>query len=365
MKRILLFLSLCAGIPSFAQQGGSDDWYIRGAYNFGVILQHHNNMGNLINGFINGMEINYVKPTTGNQLWHYENNFPERGFGFTYFDLGNPKELGNLYAMYGFYDIPLNKKPKPFRLYMRLSPGIAYTPVYFDPIFNHKNNVISSPVNAYVNFKWYYRWDINTHFRWEFGLNFSHSSNGRENLPNLGLNLVTINTGFVYKFLYDRPTELKIDSSTKVKSKNELLAYAVYGVNQIDVLGPKYMSQGYSLAYYRNKRNTHKFGGGVELFYNPANLAQLEMSGDTVKKLQNLQVGVKFSYCYNIGRLSLPVEFGYYAYTHFTGDGPFYHRIGVRYIFKNNVVAMFQLKTHWAVAQYFEFGAGYRLPLKT
>ncbi len=350
----------------YAQQGDKKDFYLRGDYNFGFILQHHNNMGQLVNGFINGFELNFIKPTNGSKLWHHENNFPEQGIGFAFFNLDNPKQLGNLYAIFGFYEIPLNKKEKPFRLYLRLAPGLAFTPVYFDAINNHKNNVLSSPMSAYVNFKWYYHWDITNKLRWEGGLNFSHASNGRARVPNLGINMVTLNAGFVYKFLAAQKTNYtSVDSSSKRVAKNELLLWATFGYNQVDVLGKVYVAQNYSANYYHNTRNTHKFGVGLEVCYNPANLVILK--ADSVKlssNIQNTQVGVKFAYSYNAGRLSFPVEMGYMLYSKFTDDGLFFHRIGVRYYFKNNFVAMVTLKTHWAVASYFEFGAGYRIPLK-
>lgn len=367
MKKCFLLLFIGLFSLLHAQQSNPNDWYIRGANNYGFILQHHNNYGNLINGFIYGQEINFVKPATGDKLWHHENNFLERGVGFAYFNLDNPTQLGNVYAIFAFYEIPLHKKEKPFRLYMRLAPGLAYTPVHFDPIENHKNNIISSPINAYVNFKWFYRWDLSKHWRVEGGLNFSHASNGRAVVPNLGVNLVTLNTGLVYKFLSDKAPakEITIDSSSKVPSRNELSFWAAYGLNQVEVLGAQYVAQSYSGTYYYNKRNTHKFGGGIEVCYNPANIAQMKLSGDTLSSnIQNVQLGIKFSYCYSIGRWSLPVEMGYYAITHFKGDGLFFHRIGVRYHFKNNIMVVMGLKTNWAVANFFDLGLGYRIPLK-
>jgi hypothetical protein len=361
---IFFFLSLFSLLQ--AQQNNPNDWYIRGANNYGFILQHHNNYGNLINGYIYGQEINFIKPATGDQLWHHENNFLERGIGVAYFNLDNPKELGNIYAFFAFYEIPLNKKEKPFRLYMRLSPGVAYAPIHFDPIENHKNNIVSSPISAYVNFKWFYRWNLTKHWRVEGGLNFSHASNGRAVVPNLGVNLVTINTGLVYKFLSKKvpAKEFKVDSSSRVPSQHELSFWASYGLNQVEVLGPEYVAQSYSGTYYYNKRNTHKFGGGIEICNNPANLEQMRLSGDTVAVSKNIQMGIKFAYCYNIGRWSLPVEMGYYVHSYFKGDGLFFHRIGVRYHFKNNIMAVIGLKTNWAVANFFDVGLGYRIPLK-
>ncbi len=353
-------------LSAFSQQGDKNDFYLRADYNFGYIMQHRNSMGHLVNGFIKGFEINYIKPATGSQLWHYENNFPETGVGLVYFDLDNPKQLGNLYALFGFYEIPLNKEAKPFRLHMRLSPGIAYTPVHFDPITNHKNNVMSSPFSAYVNFKWYFRWNITQNFRWEGGLNFSHASNGRAVVPNLGINMMTLNSGFTYKFLVKEKTPFtRIDSSARKNTNNELLLWAAVGANQVEVLGKIYMAQNYSGTLYHNLRNTHKFGVGAEVCYNPANLVVLKSDSVTLtSNLQNTQVGVKLAYCYVAGRMSFPVEMGGFFYSKFQNDGIFFHRIGLRYYFATNFVALFTLKTHWAVANYFEFGAGYRVPIK-
>lgn len=367
LKRYFLPALFLLNISLFGQQGDKNDFYIRGAFNYGFIMQQHNSIGDLVNGYIGGFELNYVKPSTGNKLWHYENNFPERGIGFSYFNLNNPKQLGNLYATYVFYDIPLNKKNKPFRLYMRLCDGLSYVPIHFDPITNHKNEVISSPINQYINFKWYYRWDITQWLRWEVGLSFAHSSNGRFEVPNLGINLVTLNTGLIYKFHAKEKTPVTlVDSSAKAKSKNELFFWLAYGENQFGEPGGKrYLAQSYSVAYYRNKRNTHKFGVGLDVYYNAANLAQMQDDGVYIaSRWENIQVGPKLAYAYNIGRLSFPIEMGYYVYTKYKADGMFFHRIGFRYYFKNNLIAIFTLKTNWGVANYIEFGVGYRLYLK-
>lgn len=368
IKKHLSVFFLLLGCILFAQQGDKNDFYIRASFNYGFIMQQHNNIGHLVNGNIGGFELNYARPTSGDKLWHSENNYPERGAGFSFFNLDNSKQLGNLYAFYFFYDIPLRKKAKPFRVYLRTCEGLAFAPVHFDPITNHKNNVLSSPVNAYVNLKLYYRWDICKRLRWEAGINFSHASNGRFEVPNLGLNLVTFNTGFVYKILTKKPTIIsEIDSTTKAKTKNELLFWAAVGLNEIEEpRGKKYVAQSYSATFYHNIHNRGKIGIGLDVYYNAATLHQLKEDSSThlSSNLENIQVGVKIAYSYNIGRLSLPIEMGYYLFSKSKDDGIFFHRIGMRYYFKNNFVAILSLKTHWAVANYFEFGIGYKVPLK-
>lgn len=232
VKKCALLVILFWGYAVCAQQTTVDqnDFYIRGAYNYGFIAQQHNTIGHLINGNIWGFDVNYVKPTSGTKLWHKEHNFPEYGVGFSFFNLDNPKQLGNLYALYFFYDFPLNKREKPFRCYLRVGEGFAYAPVYFDPITNHKDNLISNPENVYINFKYHFGWNIGKRFRWEGGLNFSHASNGRFRVPNLGANMVMLNTGLVYKILAKQKTPIdKVDSSSKALSKHELLFWPPTG----------------------------------------------------------------------------------------------------------------------------------------
>ena len=179
--------------------------------------------------------------------------------------------------------------------------------------------------------------------------------------------MVTLNTGLVFKLPCQQKTVIdKIDSSSKAVTKHELLFWAAFGANEIgQPEGKKYLAQSYSAAYYFNKKNKHKFGAGIDIYYNAANLAQLQADSVHISsKLQNIQVGIKLAYAFNIGRLSLPVELGYHVVSKLADGSMFFNRIGMRYYFKNNIVALISLKTQWAVANYIEFGVGYRWPLK-
>lgn len=368
--RFFGFLFCCLLLAgAYAQPDNPCDYYIRTSGNYGFIMQHRNTMGHLIQGHIFGGTVEYVRPTKGDKLWHYENNFPESGIAFSYYNLGNPAQLGDLYALAPFYDIPLKEKKSPSRLYLRLSTGVAYATKKFDPITNHKNNVISVSFNAFVNFKWFYQFDINERLRFEAGLNFAHASNGKYKAPNLGINMLTLNSGLTYKIRSKKecPQIVCSDSSTCAPSKHEVYALAAVGFNEVEPPGgSKYVAQTYTLGYYYNLRNTHKFGGGIDVYYLGAVKEEIYREDSVRYKsaLSYAQVGAKFSYAYNVGRTTFPVEFGYYLKTPYTGDGMFFHRIGVRQYLRNNIILNFSLKTHWAVASFFEFGAGYRIPLK-
>lgn len=363
-----LFILLLVKLNVFSQNTIEYSNYIKGQVHFGYIMQHRNSMSHLINGHIYGVELNWANQTSGNKLWHHENNFPEAGLALHFYSLANPTQLGQLIGIAPYYDIALNKIAKTSRLHLRLSCGASYSTQKFDPILNHKNNVVSSSLNAFVNFKWYYKIQLTNKIRLDAGLNFAHASNGRFKTPNLGINLLTIHSGLTVSLnKQSKQTEKTIDSTYLDKSKHECYGIIALGINENDPPGGnKYLAQSYLLGYNFNKRNTHKFGAGIDVFYCQNIIYEMIATENRSfnNKINYVQIGSRLSYAYTIGQLSLPIEIGYYLHSKYKGNGLFYHRIGLRYQLKNNLLFTFSLKSHWAVAHYFEYGIGYRLPFK-
>ncbi|MFN5181395.1 MAG: acyloxyacyl hydrolase [Bacteroidota bacterium] len=368
--KYLILLLVFIPVLNLAQKTNSKSSFYKGYVHFGYIMQHRNSMGHLVKGHIYGMELDWVLPSYGKNCFEYENNFPERGLGLYWFNLANPEQLGHLIALAPHYEIPLSKRENNLRNYLRLSMGIGYVTKYFDPINNHQNNVVSTPINGFVNVKWLMKYDISKKIRLDYGISLAHASNGKTRVPNLGINVGTLNLAFVFKNVKNTDQEVNflncIDSSTFRKSKNEIYINGAFGYTAIYPVGTgNFLSQTYILGYYRNVRNTHKFGGGLDFFYNPANIVSI-LNDDSVKitDAQNIQIGLKLGWTYNIGNVSLPLEMGCYLKTQYKGDGLFYQRIGLRYYFKNNIFASMTLKSHWARADFFEYGVGYRFPVK-
>jgi len=365
---LLIFFIHVIKLTVLSQQLCEYDNFLKVNFHFGYIMKHRNTVGHLINGHIYGTELNWANQTKGDKLWHHENNFPEKGLAFHFYSLANPNQLGQLVALAPYYDIPLNKQNKTTRLHLRLSCGVSYSTKKFDPITNHKNNIVSTSLNAFVNFKWYYKFQLDNKLRLDAGFNFAHASNGKFKAPNLGINIFTIHTGITYCINKEKPNSFnKIDSSYLRNNKNEYFAIFSFGINENEPPGgSKFLTQSYILGYYYKKRNTHKFGGGFDFFYCQSIKNEL-VERDSIQFKNNIefvQLGARASYAYVIGKLSLPLEFGYYLHTKYKGNGLFYHRIGFRYQFNNNLLLTFALKSHWAVAHYFEYGIGYRFPSK-
>lgn len=367
MKRNISYV-LCLLIYSFFSESQNkffknSEWQIKPVINSGFIIVHRGNIAHLVKGYPTIYEFNFSKTTNASKLWHLENNKPDIGISLQCIDFKNPQQLGFAFSAVPFVEIPLQQKVKMSRLILRLCWGATYITKSFDVHTNPKNVAIGSNWNAYVQFKWFWQLQLSKSLRFEPGFAFTHASNGKAKNPNLGLNIMSFNAGINYKI----PSKVipiieKIDTSTKVKSKNEFLAIAALGINERGVQTGRLYCLLLSGAYQRNIRNTHKFSFGMDFFCDQNyfedyfNAYNKRPSG-----FDQWRVGARAGYSYNLGRLSFPIEIGYYVIQKVNPDAKLVSRIGVRYYSKSGLVAHFGLRTHYAVAYDFEYGLGYRL----
>lgn len=370
LKKPFLY-SLVAVLLSFCFKGqngvtGNRDWQIKPVINQGFILVHRVSIGHLVKGYPTIYELNVSKPTSGNKLWHVENNRPDIGISFQCIDFKNPAQMGYAYTIAPFMEIPLNAKEKRSRVILRLCWGATYISKIFDIKTNPKNIAIGSHVNAYVQFKWFWQLRLTKSLRFEPGFTFTHASNGKSRNPNLGLNVVSINAGLNYLIpAKNRLPVMNIDSSARTRTKNEFLAFAAIGFNQRSIATPELNSYVVSFAYQRNVRNTHKFSAGFDFFYDENYFTDYENAfAKQPEGIEKMRVSARLGYSYNVGRISFPIEMGYYIFEKTNPDASMVSRIGVRYYTRSGLVAHFGLRTHFAVAYNFEYGLGYRFSIK-
>lgn len=369
LQKLIHSVTVFAAILTAHAQNGvfsSPDWYIKPAFNQGVILEHRATIGHLVKGYPSMYEVNLVKPSSGNRLWHHENNFPDLGVSFNVIDFKNPSQLGYSFSLAPFAEIPLNKKEKTSRLILRLCWGLAYLNKKFDVETNHKNIAIGSHFNSYVQFKWFWQLHLNKYLRFEPGFSFTHASNAKMKTPNLGLNVACVNLALNFKAVQKNVPRLSIDSSKSIRTpKREFFYWTTLGINDREPsTDKKRLTLTNSFNLFFNKRNTHKFGLGFDLYYDENMIDDLIYDGLPANTLADVwRGGPKFCYAYNLGQISFPVEMGAYLRNPYKADGLFFHRIGVRYFSKKGIAALVNLRTHWGVAYAFEFGLGYRFGL--
>lgn len=355
---LLLVLLSCPG--SFAQNSPTHNFVLSGQGHVGYIMSHRDNMAHLIKGHIYGGEINYIFRTDGGKPWQQIHKYPEFGVCALYLYLSNPEQLGNLQALYPYTNIRLNKLNKRSCLNLRLGVGLAYLTKPFDRITNHKNNAIGSHLNGFVNLRLSSTFMLTKALRMDMGVGLTHASNGAIKTPNLGLNMATVNLGLGYVF-GDKDLKFKKDSIAPCKKGWVPTIIAVAGIKEMETPGGrKYMAYGLMGNFYRVLNYKNRLGGGIEFAYNYATREAWRDDSVYVTSLGDiLQAGGKICYTFNLDRISFPVDFGVYFYKKQDFNGMFFHRIGIRYLVTKHIIANVTLLTHWAKADYFEWGIGY------
>jgi hypothetical protein len=356
----------CMNLSLSAQSSSSKDFVISAQGHYGFIIGHRPDMQRLIKGNIYGGELNYIYRTCGNECWQGMYNYPEFGFCMVHLNLGNNQELGSLTAIYPYTNLRLTNARRNFRLNLRLGFGLAYISKPYDVVNNPYNVAIGSHYNGFVNLRFSTFFMITSALRLDAGVGFSHASNGAIKMPNLGLNMPSVNLGIGYVFgsktmCYKRDTLLESDLK-KDKHKWHASLIGVMGIKESEKYGSaEYTAYGliYNMYYTKNYKN--QFGGGLELAYNNATIYQWKKdSVSNIRTRDVLQVGCKVGYAFTFNRLSFPIDFGVYVYKKQPLNGWFFHRIGVRYMVTKHLIANVTLLTHFAKADYFEWGIGYQ-----
>jgi hypothetical protein len=344
-----------------AQDTPSRDFILSAEGHTGFLMAHHSNMSQLIRGHLFGGELNYVYRTDGSKPWHQIHKYPEIGICALHLDLANPEQLGTLEAIYPYTNIRLNKLERRFSLNLRLGLGLCYITLPFDRLTNHKDNAIGSHLNGFVNLRLNTEVKLSKSWRLNAGVGLSHASNGAMKTPNLGLNMTTVNLGIGYVF-GNKDLQYKKDSVAKAKKEWHPSVIGVIGMKEMMPPGTQhYYAYGLMVNMYRTLNHKNKIGGGIEMSYNNSLKKVLREDSLSFSNSNMLRAGVKFCYSFNMHRISIPIDFGVYFYDQRNYDGRFFHRVGLRYMVTKHLIANVTLITHWAVADYFEWGLGYQL----
>ncbi len=358
---IKIIVFLLSPVLLKGQNSPKDDFTLSAQAHVGYIIAHRNDMANLIKGHIYGVELNYIFRTNGCKTWHKYYKYPELGVCFLHLYLANPQQLGNLEALYPYTNIRLNKLSKKTSFNLRLATGLSYISKPFDRITNHQNVAIGSHVNAFVNLRLSASRMISDAWRLDAGVGLSHASNGAYSTPNLGLNMATVNLGIGYVFGNKKCTYIE-DTITPHVKKWQPSLIGVFGSKQLETPGGKeYLAYSLQANMLRGLNYKNSLGGGLEIFYNNSTIQRWADDGIYTAKFSNIvQAGAKICYAYNFYNLSLPVEFGVYFYKKQPVNGMIFNRIGFRYKVTKHIIANVTLLTHFAKADYFEWGLGYQ-----
>ena len=282
------------------------------------------------------------------------------GISALFMNLGNPDELGNAYGVFPFVELPLNKAKINWNL--KMGYGFGYITNPFDVKTNYKNIVIGSHYNAliYLNMGWEVA--LGNRFSASSGLSIIHFSNGSFKRPNLGINIASLNLGLKYGFGgVGEQVVSEIPKKEVIWNKQLMVGFGVKEIPPVE--GPKYFVNTYSLNLIKQTNSKSTFGVGADIFYN-SSLRDLIRTKDLNyegKSLDYYRAGIVGIYGLEFGDISLLIQMGGYLLTQHKEQGYIYHRVTTRYKVNNRWFFNLGLKTHFAVADFVEFGVGLNL----
>jgi hypothetical protein len=319
----------------------------------GFLLAHRGLMAHLPQAPAVAGEFSYIYRTAAAKQWHRAYRQPLVGGTLFFGSVGNNQILGRYLGLYGFVELPIVKR-KRYRLDFKFATGFGYTNKPFDPVLNPENIAIGSRVNAMMCFalKQSYRWN-NTALT--VGIDMTHFSNASYQMPNLGVNVPFLSLG-VQRFFAARSIENK-----QIELVRPDLTFGVTAIASAKEMRP--LGVGRFPVYAGNIFARKSLGarGGLEasldIIYKTGLLSH--PSYPQAAGLDPLQIGLFLGYVQSFDRLHFIYGAGVYLRDVLQPDDAVYIRLGSRYALTKQLEVLMTLKTHYAKADYMEFGLAY------
>ena len=330
---------------------------------YGFIMPHHKYIQYLSTGHFTAFELNVGKQTNGRKQWHQLYNYPYIGLSFWTANMANPEVLGSVYTLYPYLNFNLFYHRK-LDFNFRFGTGIAYITKKFEPFDNYKNLLIGTNLNVAISLLYELKWAIQQHIQLSTGVGMTHFSNGALKMPNLGINIPTVNVGVAYLLNTNKPFFVPTESlCNKDTTKFEIQSIVSGGIKEIyPACGDKFGVFSWSNSLIKTWSLKRKIGVGIDLFWEFSNIRSLKRQGIEVKHAYEvIKPGVHVLHQLRFSRLSLVTQIGFYIYAKDKSDGPIYDRLALQYKLNNNILLNVALKTHFAKADFVEWGIGYSI----
>jgi len=325
-------------------------------YHYGFIVQHKKDMDPLVTGHIPAIELFYRHNFTGIKEWEKFYNYPHAGMALQWLGFNNDK-MGQAWSVLPYMSFPL-RKGKITEWHLRSALGLAYLSNGFNLDENRKNIAISSAFNASVQFNLQAHWRLFREVELMTALSFTHFSNGAFKEPNAGINIAGVQAGLNINL--GRQVRVNHSSFPIIDKKIKWLGTVSGFPKSVQpVEGPKFMALTFSLNGLKRFSGKSSFGGTADFMYDASLSSRARQMGTEIKV--PVRMGMTLAYELHIGKITIPIQQGFYLINPLKKDGFVYQRIGIRYHFTQRFLAQCLLKSHIATADYIEFGFGYSI----
>lgn len=314
-------------------------------------------------GHTPSFELSLHHNTYGRQRWEVLHNYPSIGLTFYHSQLNGSEfcnELGDVFALYPFINFPINTSESS-KITFKLGVGLSYLTKKFDPTQNFHNYAIGSHLNAAINLSFEYRQRLTERLFWVNSFGLTHFSNGATRAPNMGINIVSLASGF--SWYLDKPKEL-LDK--RLRPKNYLFEFdgKRYLVSDIQyTLGFKDLSQQFAQHDYFF---VHDIAGNVMFQITERDRLGMGLefvvdnSGEIIHPGWTNEIGVLLSYEMMLDRVSFMFNVGLRNNEALPASAfLFYQKLGLRGYLNENLFATLSFTTYDIKADFISVGIGY------
>lgn len=350
---ILVLLSFSKGA---AQTSFFSNNSIGGQFHYGSFLTNEPKAVYVRDGYSYFGEVYFQQPT---QFTTKNNKTgPHWGAGLFFGNTGSEQYIGKMAGAFSFINLPLLHH-QAFQSNFRLGAGLGWIEKPYNKVSNHKNVLIGTPINGYLNFLWQNEYAVSNRTFINAGLSFSHLSNGSTTLPNLGLNIPAFSIGFRYgaSSLEDKSL-IKRDS---IINKWGTKAFTSIGIKQKPWIESKrYVVNVFNLELTKRISTRSEFGGGGFLLYDRSLVVDPAVINSVERDVSKTQVGVYGTYSYSVGKLALPLQVGI-PIINSKVNPTLFQQIGIRYAVSQKWIGQALLKSYGGKADLIHVGLGYKI----
>ncbi|HEX2607282.1 MAG TPA: acyloxyacyl hydrolase, partial [Flavisolibacter sp.] len=242
------------------------------------------------------------------------------GIGLVAGHSGSHVFIGKMAAIYPFADFPLYHFGNILTGQFHAGLGMGWIEKPYDLESNHKNTLLGSHANLFVSLEWKNAIRLTSRFSLLAGLSFHHLSNASLKLPNLGLNIPLFSAGLRYSLI--KNIEEKAEHGPIRKNWFYRIGLSG-GVKQTPWIGSPYYGVALlSAEAAYQKRPAIRWAAGISTIYDPSLAHQYLDSIVTIGKQDGSKWNAALygSFEKVIGKFSIPVQFGVYAFPNDLGS---------------------------------------------
>lgn len=358
---VVLFTYICTFHLNAQEVVSSRPFSLSYKQGIGFIIPHRAEMQSLSAQHLYRQEIRFEKQGLGQKEWHARFNYPRVSFSLTNYSMQKASSIGEAWAFSSGLSFDYFKRRR-FRLNLSSQVGLGYIEKPFDPLENYQNIAIGSQFNIYIFLQTEVLFSVSKRIELGLGAGISHFSNNAFKVPNLGYNLPHTFASLNYSLGKKAPISKAAFEEFEKKQAFWNLRVAA-GLNEsYPIGGPKYLASQFSLSKSKRFTPSSTFGGGLDLYYNPAQRASLAVDSIFIKQgFENLQIGLSVHYQLHFGRFGVLTQVGAYIKTEQEDWGRTYQMVLATQELSPRLIALAGFKTHQVTAECFMLGLQYNI----